>query len=259
MTTAELEPIEPASLVTSSELELITRTIAKGATPENLQLFLRDCQRRGVHPLDKLLIFTQRKDQSGQQVYTPITSIDYMRSRAEATGAYAGSDDAVFTGTEGDVEDDFRATVTVWRFVQGERCAFAATARWSEYSVTGSGGRMWTKMPHTMLAKCAEALALRKAFPQSLAGLYASEEMDQAGVRAINIESEEVQPEAEPPSEDTRLITEKQRKRLYAIAKGKDRDMDDVKAYIQDVYGYESSAEIQRKDYEAICAWCDEA
>jgi hypothetical protein len=72
------------------------------------------------------------------------------------------------------------ATVTVWRLVQGTRCSFTATARWSEYFPGDQGGHMWRKMPHTMLAKCAEALALRKGFPRQLAGLYAKEEMDQA-------------------------------------------------------------------------------
>ena len=70
--------------------------------------------------------------------------------------------------------------MTVWRFVQGQRCAFAATARWAEYK-PDANDFMWKKMPHTMLAKCAEALALRKGFPKQLAGLYAKEEMEQAG------------------------------------------------------------------------------
>ena len=157
--------------VTPEQLELVRKTVAVGATADELKLYLYDCARQGVHPLDKLIHFTKR---SGK--YTPITSIDFMRIRAAETGEYAGSDDAVFGGTDG--VPSF-ATVTVWRLVQGTRCSFAATARMSEYK-PDANDFMWKKMPHTMLAKCAEALALRKGFPKQLAGLYAKEEMDQA-------------------------------------------------------------------------------
>lgn len=168
-----------APSVTPDQMALITRTIAKEATPDELKLYLYDCQRQGVHPLDKLIHFTKR---SGK--YTPITSIDFMRIRAAETNDYAGSDDPVFVGTPQSA--DFAATVTVWRFVQGQRCPFTATARWSEYKPE-QNDFMWRKMPHTMLGKCVEALALRKGFPRQLAGLYAKEELDQADGAAAAI------------------------------------------------------------------------
>jgi phage recombination protein Bet len=181
MTTALAERAELGLTVTPDQLELVKRTVAADATPDELKLYLYDCARQGVHPLDKLVHFTKR-----QGKYTPITSIDFMRIRAAETGEYAGSDDAVFiSGGDGPAPAVVAsATVTVWRMVQGTRCPFTATARWSEYKpdagASGRGDVMWRKMPHTMLAKCAEALALRKGFPRQLAGLYAKEEMDQA-------------------------------------------------------------------------------
>jgi hypothetical protein len=70
---------------------------------------------------------------------------------------------------------------------QGQRFAYTATARWSEYCPDNAP--MWKRMPHTMLGKCAEALALRKAFPQQLAGLYSREEMDQADKGGYTVEA----------------------------------------------------------------------
>jgi phage recombination protein Bet len=172
MTTLAVRPTQTPS-VTADQMELITRTVAQDATTDELRLYLYDCARQGVHPLDKLIHFTKRAGK-----YTPITSIDFMRIRAAETGEYAGSDDAIFPLPFG--QEYFQATVTVWRLVGGIRCAFTATARWSEYKPDQDF--MWRKMPHVMLGKCAEALALRKGFPRQLAGLYAKEELDQADI-----------------------------------------------------------------------------
>lgn len=163
--------------VTQEEKETLVKAITQQAPTEaELKLYFYDCDRRGVHPLDKLIHFTKRNGR-----YAPVISIDYMRIRAESSGAYAGSDDAVFENVEKYPDS---AKVTVWKMVQGKLGRFTATARWSEYAPADIGSTsafMWRKMPHTMLAKCAEALALRKAFPGQLAGLYAAEEMAQDG------------------------------------------------------------------------------
>lgn len=169
----------PVEAMPKDQIDLIRRTVANGATNDELSLFLYDCQRRGIHPLDKLLHFTKRGGK-----YTPVTSIDFMRSQAAASGEMAGSEDAVFS--ENDTRESWHpvsATVTVYRMTAGARFPYTATARWSEYCPDNA--QMWRKMPHTMLGKCAEALALRKAFPQQLAGLYSSEEMDQASPREV--------------------------------------------------------------------------
>jgi phage recombination protein Bet len=168
-----LAPAPAAPVVTRDQLELIKRTVAVGATDAELELFLFDCHRRGVHPLDRLIHFTKR---SGR--YTPITSIDFLRGRAHDTGEMAGSDDVVFD------TDARTATVTVYRLTRGTRYAYSATARYAEYvpepGPNNRGDVMWKRMPHVMLGKCAEALALRKAFPQQLGGLYVKEELEQA-------------------------------------------------------------------------------
>ncbi len=175
MTTENLAVVESVTdrHYTNDQLELIRRNFAQGATDDELAMYVRDCRRQGADPRDRLIHFSKRGGK-----YTPITSIDFMRTRAADTGEYAGSADARFTGEPG--KPNFAATVTVYRFVQGQKCEFTATARWSEYYPGDQGGHMWRKMPHTMTAKCAEALALRKGFPRQLAGLYAREELAQA-------------------------------------------------------------------------------
>lgn len=161
-----------APVVTDEQKAVVKNTIAKGATDEELSLFIHDCLRRGVHPLDKLIHFTKRGGR-----YVPITSIDFLRMQADRTQCYAGYE-SVFSGVP--ATQDFTCSVIVKKIVNGAICTFTGTARWSEYYPgDGPEGGMWRKMKHNMLEKCAEALALRRAFP-ALNGLYTREEMDQS-------------------------------------------------------------------------------
>ncbi len=190
-------------VITPEQVTLIKRTVAKDATDDELKLYFYDCQRRGVHPLDKLIHFTKRGGR-----YTPITSIDFMRTRAAESGEMAGSDDAMYAVDEG--LRPIAATVSVYRMTEGQRFAYTATARWSEYCPAAGQNHMWLKMPHTMLAKCAEALALRKAFPQQLAGLYAREEMEQAGpdIATVIVQATEEERAARPPAPEGTVYVE---------------------------------------------------
>ncbi|MCK9569296.1 phage recombination protein Bet [Candidatus Pacearchaeota archaeon] len=104
------------------------------------------------------------------------TGIDGFRLIADRSGKYAGNDDPSFDRKI----DPNIATVSVYKIVAGLRCPFTASARWDQYFPGEKQGKMWLKMPHLMLGKCAEALALRKAFPAELSGLYTTEEMAQA-------------------------------------------------------------------------------
>ncbi len=161
---------------TREQIDLIKKTVAKDATDDELKLFLYTAEKRRLDPLVKQIYFQKRHTKRGP-VMTMLTAIDGYRLIADRTGLYAGNDDPVF-----DNEDSpARASVTIYKIVGGLRCPFTATARMGQYYPGDEQGFMWRKMPHLMLGKCAEALALRKAFPEELGGLYIDEEMQQAG------------------------------------------------------------------------------
>lgn len=159
----------------------------KKGTPradEDLYYFMYVAKRTGLDPMIKQIYPVYRWDYKiGKEKMTIQVGIDGMRLVAERTGQYAGSDDAQF-----DAEDQThpnKATVTVFKINKqtGERMPVTASARWTEYAQTDKEGKLmglWAKMPYLMLGKCAEALALRKAFPNELSGIYTTEEMAQS-------------------------------------------------------------------------------
>ncbi len=184
----EKSGVDAFKKMTRTQIDLIKTTVAKGATDDELQLFLSVCHGAQLNPFLKQVHFVKRWDtKQGREVGTIQVGIDGFRAIAESGGQYAGSDDAVHRDdSEIKIKDETvkvpgSATVTVYKLIGSERCPFTATARWREYYPGDKQGYMWKKMPYGQLAKCAEGLALRKAFPKLLSGLYVPEEMEQAG------------------------------------------------------------------------------
>lgn len=180
-------------------VELLRRSICNGFTADEMALFVAQCVRTGLDPFSRQIHATKRRDKkAGVDRLTIQTGIDGFRLIAGRTGELDGQEGPYWCGADGVWRDvwlsnDPPAAAKVIVFRRGCTRGFVGVARFDEYAQRWPDGKLsglWPKMPGTMIAKCAEALALRKAFPQDLSGLYTSEEMGQA--------DNEPEPEPEP-------------------------------------------------------------
>jgi phage recombination protein Bet len=261
----ELEGIK----ITRGEIELVKRTIFIGANDDELRLFFYECRRRGVHPMDRLIYPVARKDKEGNRHVTFQMGIDYLRAAGEETGRYIGQKTVQYGPLIKQVTDEGEISVPEWAeaFIlrkdaeTGEIAEIPHRVRWAEYYPGQKLGHMWRKMPFNQLAKCAEAGALRKAFPRKLGGLYLNEEMEQAEAvpfTPIQMPQEKKQSsEKSPTNRDT--ISEAQAKRFYAIAKSTKATDDQIKEWIYREYNIEHTKDILKYQYDEICTKVKEA
>ena len=171
------------ALWTPEQTQLIATTIAPGCSSDELRLFAYACQRTGLDPFSKQIYAIKRGGKMTIQA-----GIDGLRAIAERTGELDGST-TEWCGEDGQWSDVWisnkppaAAKTTIWR--KGSAHPFTGVARFADYN---AGQGLWSKMPAAMIAKCSEALALRKAFPANLSGVYSADEMEQQAVEPVTV------------------------------------------------------------------------
>ena len=189
---------------TKDQVSLIKKTICVGATDDELKLFLHVAKTTGLDPFSRQIHAVKRSGKLTIQM-----GIDGYRLIAHRTGRCAGISLPEFTYKKGrdgrDLDQIDSASVTVKRIVAGNFCEFSATAFWDEYAPKDSGF-MWRDRPKGQLSKCAEALALRKAFPAELSGLYTDEELHSEDSIAEEVEKSATRPSIDYVKLDKQII-----------------------------------------------------
>lgn len=214
MSTQNLTTVNEQTLTeygwTRSQLDIVKNLYCKGCKDEEVKVFAHICKHTKLDPFLKQIYAIPRGGKMTVQ-----TSIDGYRLIAERTGKYAPGKETTFLEKNSVL---ISATAYVKKMTtDGTWHEVAATAYFEEFR----GDNLWKKMPHVMLAKCAEAQALRRAFPAELSAIYTKEELDQSGetieINSINQETEEPkevkisQEEYDDLMEKLALTTEKYR------------------------------------------------
>lgn len=175
---------QTTSLTSMTEVELINvlrNSLYAGAQTDSIKMVLGYCQAAGLDPMQKPVHIVPIWDsKAGAMRDVVMPGIGLYRTQMSRTGECAGVSEPEFgddkTETIGNVEITYPlwCKVVVKRVLpSGQIADYAATERWKEnYAMKGGKEKsvapnaMWTKRPYAQLAKCAEAQALRKAFPE---------------------------------------------------------------------------------------------
>lgn len=190
----------------------LSNSIFPGAMPESIALAWDYCMARKLDPMKKpchIVPMNVKNAKTGNYEWRDVImpGIAEIRITADRTGKYAGQDAPVFGpfvemvfGKQTHVVPDW-CSVTVYRWMNGERVPFSHTEYFEEAANTlkdGTLNSMWTKRKRGQLAKCAEAGALRKAFPEESGGMIVAEEAEDHSMRdatpRVNVSESDITP-----------------------------------------------------------------
>jgi phage recombination protein Bet len=246
----------------------------KGATNADLAVFMHYCQKTGLDPFSKQIYGIMRREKVGNDwvdkftIQTGIDGFRVIRDRvARRLGIEVEYEDTIWyddSGAEHAVwlSDEPPAACRVVVLKNGRRFpAVLRTAAYVALNKDGQPAKQWRTQPDHMIEKCAEAFALRRAFPHDLGGVYLEDEMPPAQeaprpqrVTAAEVISRGEPAAAEPPADGPQEraepkppqpATDAALKRMYVLAQqiglGPDKD---VNALVQWITGTDGSARL---------------
>ena len=214
--------ISPAEM---EVIQVLGNSLYPGAKPESIAMVLAWCRATGRDPMKKPahIVPMYVKDATtgkGEMRDTVMLGIGAYRTDAAATGEYAGKDEPEFgEDVDRDFDEGVRVTYPKWckvavqRLVGGQVRRFVAKEFWLEnYATAGRAtnkpNAMWQRRPYAQLAKCAEAQALRMAFPDQTGSTNTAEEMEGKEFIGMTIDQQSSPLSAAPatPTRDPSMV-----------------------------------------------------
>lgn len=180
MATQQSQTIDIESMYTKQDLLALRNQYAANLSDDQFRIYVMACNRLGLDPARKHIYGIIR----GKKLSIE-TGIDGFRYIADRTNRYSpGNEEPIYK--DGEL---IGAKVWVKKLVKNHMAEFYSIAFLSEYKPKVNDF-MWKEKPFVMISKCAEAKALRRAFPNEFCGIYCSEEMEYANSKQEKTEQE---------------------------------------------------------------------